>query len=326
MQKHMPHLSSAVSCEISTGAATPEEAIRLLDLPLERLLDAADRLRRAAFGTHISLCAIINARSGNCGMDCRFCAQSRHNATPIDRFPLLDEAVLRRRILDLARRPVSHIGIVTSGGALRDEELACVLRVLETLPDEVRRRVCTSFGRVSPDGLRALARGGVRRFHHNLETSRRFYPHICGTQQWEQRRDTVRHVREAGLSACTGGLFGLGETWEDRIDLAFSLRDLDVDSVPINFLHPHPQTPLADRPLLPADEALRIIAVFRHILPATTLRICGGRPETLGVRQREIFRAGANALMTGDYLTTHGCAVEQDCAMIADAGLEVARP
>lgn len=295
-------------------------------MPDEELLASADRLRRAAFGTKISLCAIINARSGNCGMDCRFCAQSRHNATPIDRFPLLDEAVLRQRILDLARRPVSHIGIVTSGGVLQEEELACVLRVLETLPEPVRQRVCTSFGRVPPAGLRALARGGVRRFHHNLETSRRFYPHVCRTQHWEERRDTVRHVREAGLSACTGGLFGLGESWEDRIDLAFSLRDLGVDSVPINFLHPHPQTPLADRPLLPADEALRIIAVFRHILPATTLRVCGGRPETLGERQRDMFRAGANALMTGDYLTTHGCAVERDCAMIAEAGLEVTAP
>lgn len=319
----MPHLSSAVSAEIEGRAATPAQAIRLLQLPDEELFARAERLRQAAFGTRISLCAIINARGGNCGMDCRFCAQSRHNDTPIERFPLLDEGVLRQRILDLARWPVRHIGIVTSGGALQAEELASVLRVLAALPDAVRRRVCTSFGRLSPDALQALARGGVRRFHHNLETSRHFYPHICRTQQWEQRRDTVRHVREAGLSACTGGLFGLGESWEDRIDLAFSLRDLGVDSVPINFLHPHPQTPLADRPLLAADEALRIIAVFRHILPTTTLRVCGGRPETLGDRQPDMFRAGANALMTGDYLTTHGCAVERDCAMIAAAGLEV---
>lgn len=322
----MPHLSSAVSSPVPAVVSTPEQALALLDLPYEALLAGADRLRRAAFGKQVSLCAIINARSGNCGMDCRFCSQSRHNRTPIATFPLLEAAVLRRRILDLARWPVRHIGIVTSGGALQQEELERVIDVLRQLPETVRRRVCTSFGRLAPDALRELARQGVRRFHHNLETSRSFYPQICTTQRWEQRYATAQHVRAAGLSVCTGGLFGLGESWEDRIELAFSLRELGVDSVPINFLHPHPQTPLGDRQPLAAGEALRIIALFRHILPGTTLRICGGRPETLGDRQAEIFRAGANALMTGDYLTTHGCAVEQDCALIAAAGLEVLHP
>lgn len=322
----MPHLSSAVSFPLPAAPATPQQALELLNLPDEQLLAGADRLRRATFGNQVSLCAIINARSGNCGMDCRFCSQSRHNRTPIATFPLLEADVLRQRILELAGRPVRHIGIVTSGGALQQEELDQVLDVLRRLPDAVRRRVCTSFGRLAPPALQTLAREGVRRFHHNLETSRNFYPRICTTQRWEQRYATAQHVRAAGLSVCTGGLFGLGESWEDRIDLAFSLRELGVDSVPINFLHPHPQTPLGDRPPLEAGEALRIIALFRHILPTTTLRICGGRPETLGDRQKDIFRAGANALMTGDYLTTHGCAVEQDCAMIAAAGLEVLRP
>lgn len=322
----MPHLSSAVSSPIPAVVSTPEQAFSLLELPDEALFAGADRLRRAAFGKRVSLCAIINARSGDCGMDCRFCSQSLHNQTPIAAFPLLEPVVLHRRILDLARWPVRHIGIVTSGGALQQEELEQVLDVLRQLPEAVRRRVCTSFGRLAPDALQTLAREGVRRFHHNLETSRSFYPRICTTQRWEQRYATAQHVRAAGLSVCTGGLFGLGESWGDRIELAFSLRELGVDSVPINFLHPHPQTPLADRPPLAADEALRIIALFRHILPDTTLRICGGRPETLGDRQADIFRAGANALMTGDYLTTHGCAVEQDCALIAAAGLEVLHP
>lgn len=322
----MPHLSSAVSSSLPAPVTTPEQARELLTLPDAQLFASAARLRQAVFGDRISLCAIINARSGNCGMDCRFCSQSRHNQTPIATFPLLAADVLRQRILDLARWPVRHIGIVTSGGALQQEELEQVLDVLRRLPEAVRPRVCTSFGRLAPDALQTLARAGVRRFHHNLETSRSFYPQICTTQRWEQRYATAQHVRAAGLSVCTGGLFGLGESWEDRIELAFSLRELGVDSVPINFLHPHPQTPLGNRPPLTAGEALRIIALFRHILPDTTLRICGGRPETLGDRQSEIFHAGANALMTGDYLTTHGCAVEQDCAMIAAAGLEVTQP
>lgn len=322
----MPHISPAVSSPLPAAVSTPKQALDLLRLPDSQLFAGAERLRQAAFGKRISLCAIINARSGNCGMDCRFCSQSRHNQTPIDTFPLLEPAVLRRRILDLARWPVRHIGIVTSGGALQQEELEQVIAVLRQLPEAVRRRVCTSFGRLAPEALRELAHEGVRRFHHNLETSRSYYPRICTTQLWEQRYATAQHVRAAGLSVCTGGLFGLGESWEDRVELAFSLRELGVDSVPINFLHPHPQTPLGDREPLPAGEALRIIALFRHILPDTTLRICGGRPETLGERQAEIFRAGANALMTGDYLTTHGCAVERDCAMIAAAGLEVTQP
>lgn len=305
---------------------SPEQAHALLALSTERLLDAAEALRQAAFGKKISLCAIINARSGNCGMDCRFCSQSSHNHTPIETFPLLAQDVLRQRILDLARWPVCHIGIVTSGGALRDEELEQVLAVVRSLPSAVRSRVCTSLGRLESPALRRLAGQGVQRFHHNLESSRRYYAQVCTTQSWEQRRDTVLRVRQAGLSTCTGGLFGLGESWDDRISLAFSLRELGVDSVPLNFLHPHPQTPLADQPPLDAEEALRIIALFRHILPRTTLRICGGRPLVLGARQADMFRAGANALMTGDYLTTHGSAVEQDCAMIAAAGLEVIRP
>lgn len=322
----MPHFFSPVSSPSPAGVTSPEQAHDLLALPDGRLFDGAEQLRRAAFGNQVSLCAIINARSGNCGMDCRFCSQSRHNRTPIATFPLLEPSVLRQRILDLARWPVRHIGIVTSGGALQQEELEQVIGVLRQLPEAVRRRICTSFGRLAPDALQTLAREGVRRFHHNLETSRNFYPRICTTQRWEQRYATAQHVRTAGLSVCTGGLFGLGESWDDRIELAFSLRELGVDSVPINFLHPHPQTPLGDRTPLAGDEALRIIALFRHILPTTTLRICGGRPETLGDRQKDIFRAGANALMTGDYLTTHGCAVEQDCAMIAAAGLEVVQP
>ncbi|WP_300717750.1 biotin synthase BioB [uncultured Desulfovibrio sp.] len=306
--------------------ATPAGAAPLLDAPLERLLDSADALRERRHGRSVSLCAIINARSGNCGMDCRFCSQSRHNRTPIAHFPFLEAGALRERILRLAAWPVRRIGIVTSGGALEEHELHCLLQVVRDLPEDVRRRVCTSLGRLPEAHLRELAAAGVRRYHHNLETSRDFYPRICTTQLWDQRRDTVIRAQGAGLSLCAGGLFGLGESWEDRIAFAFSLRDLGVRHVPLNFLHPHPQTPLAGQPLLEPEAALRIIALFRHILPDASLRICGGRPETLRERQGDIFRAGADALMTGDYLTTQGMGVEDDIRMIEAAGLEVARP
>ena len=310
-------------CPVS---ASPAEAARLLSEPLETLLDSAAVLRERRHGKRISLCAIINARSGDCGMDCRFCSQSSHNHTPIAHFPFLEAAELRGRILRLAAWPVRRIGIVTSGGALEEQELHCLLAVVRDLPEDVRRRICTSLGRLPEKHLRELERAGVRRYHHNLETSRAYYPRICSTQLWEQRRDTVVRAQATGLSVCAGGLFGLGESWEDRIDFAFSLRELGVRHVPMNFLHPHPQTPLAGQPLLEPEEALRIIALLRHILPEASLRVCGGRPETLRERQGDMFRAGADALMTGDYLTTQGMGVEDDIRMIEAAGLEVARP
>lgn len=302
----------------------PSEARALLSLPETRLLRQAACLRETAFGRRIDLCAIINARSGDCAMDCRFCSQSRHNQTPVKVFDLLPDDLLRARILTLAALPVRHIGVVTSGGALHVHELKRLCGVLVSLPPEVRPRVCASLGRLSAGQLAQLAAAGLIRYHHNLETSRSHYPRICTTQTWEQRRDTVGRAMRAGLQVCSGGLFGLGESWEERIDFAFSLKALGVRHVPINFLYPHPQTPLAGQEILGADEALRIIAVFRHILPQATLRICGGRPLVLGKRQSEIFAAGANALMTGDYLTTHGQGVEEDLAMLAAQGLEAA--
>ena len=303
-------------------AATPAQAQALLSLPAARFFEQAGRLREAVFGRRVDLCAIINARSGNCAMDCRFCSQSRHNHTPIAVFDLLPDETLRERILELAALPVNHIGIVTSGAALSEAELARLRAVLAALPDNVRPRVCASLGRLNSAQLEQLAQAGLTRYHHNLETAQGHYPRVCTTQTWEQRRDTVAHAMRAGLTACTGGLFGLGESWEERIAFAFSLKALGVRNVPMNFLHPHPETPLAGQQPLSADEALRIIALFRHILPEATLRICGGRPTTLGARQHEIFAAGANALMTGDYLTTHGQGIEEDLAMIAAQGLE----
>ena len=190
--------------------ATPAEAVRLLDAPLEALLDSAAALRERHHGKRISLCAIINARSGDCGMDCRFCSQSSHNHTPIAHFPFLEAAELRERILRLAAWPVRRIGIVTSGGALEEQELHCLLAVVRDLPEDVRRRVCTSLGRLPEKHLRELEQAGVRRYHHNLETSRAYYPRICSTQLWDQRRDTVLRAQATGLSVCAGGLFGLG--------------------------------------------------------------------------------------------------------------------
>lgn len=305
-------------------ATTRDDARRLIDLPEAQLFAQATALRQIRFGNQVDLCAIINAKSGNCGMDCIFCSQSRHNSTGVATFDLLPDAELRERITRLAASPVHHIGIVTSGGALGEAELERLGRLVANLPETVRPRVCASLGRLRPEQLQQLHGQGLTRYHHNLESSQAFYGHVCSTQTWEQRRDTVLAAAKAGLSNCTGGLFGLGESWNDRIDFALQLRELGVHHVPMNFLHAHPHTPLANQPPLPADEALRIIAVFRHVLPEATLRICGGRPEILGDRQGDMFAAGANALMTGDYLTTRGAALDADLALLAANGMKLA--
>lgn len=304
--------------------ASPAEALALLSLPDAELFSRAARLREAASGPSVHLCAIINIRSGQCGMDCHFCAQSRHNAAPQAAFPLLDDAVLRERILALAASPVRRIGLVASGAALDGEDFERVLRVTESLPAPVKSRLCASFGRLDATRMARLRAAGITRYHHNLETSEPYYPRICSTQRWVQRRDTARRALEAGLSLCCGGIFGLGESWEDRVSLAFTLRGLGVGHVPLNFLHPQGGTPLAGQAPLSAREALRIIAVFRHVLPGARLRVCGGRPLVLGRRQGEMFAAGANALMTGDYLTTSGEALQHDLDLIAASGMEAA--
>lgn len=307
------------------GVADAEHARALLRLPDAALFASAARLRVASFGNGVHLCAIINIRSGGCDMDCRFCAQSSHYAAAGgQRFGLLDEETLRGRILTLAATPVRRIGLVSSGGALGGADFERVIALLRSLPAGVRGRLCASLGRLDTHRLARLADAGLTRYHHNLETAQHWYPRICSTQRWEARRATALAARDAGLGLCCGGLFGLGESWTERLEFAFSLREMGVTSVPMNFLHPQPGTPLAGQTPLSADEALRIIAVFRHILPTASLRVCGGRPLVLGARQAELFAAGANALMTGDYLTTRGEALEADLAMIAATGMVLA--
>lgn len=304
--------------------STPDEALKLaLETDFDALMSDASRLREQAFGNQITLCAIINAKSGNCTMDCRFCSQSRDATTPIDTFAFLDLATLKDRIRRLLATPVSKIGIVTSGAALNGPEFDALIQLLDSFDPAEQARLCASLGRLPEDDLVRLRNAGLSRYHHNLESGPSFYPSVCTTQTWESRRRTVMRGLGTGLSVCSGGLFGMGETWQERIELAFTLRDMGVDNVPINFLTPHPGTALGSLTPLDAREALRIIAVFRHILPQATLRVCGGRTATLGSMEKDLFFAGANALMTGDYLTTKGSALDNDLRMIADLGLEV---
>lgn len=297
------------------------EAYRLPAVSDRELFEEADRLRRANFGNAIELCAIINIKNGNCSMDCKFCAQRRGSKTPVHE--LLDNGTLEQAILKLSSAPYRHIGLVASGARLERRDLERIVAVVEKLPPSVRARLCASLGRLDAASLAMLKSCGIRRLHHNLETSSAFYPRICTSQSWNARRDTVLRALEAGLEVCCGGLFGMGESWQDRIDLALELADMGVRNIPLNFLHPQPDSPLGHREPMAANEALRVIAIFRHILPKATLRICGGRPICLGKHQDEMFRAGANALMSGDYLTTKGIGLALDLERLEKLGLVV---
>jgi len=289
------------------------------------LLYGANRLRQYFCGNTITCCAIINAKSGRCGEDCAYCAQSVHHSSAVQTYPLVDEEMFVQAYRSAYESGAQGVGIVTSGGCLDKNDLRKICGMIGKMRGKDGAYLCASLGMISEDDARALKEAGLKRFHHNLETSRRFFPRICTTHSYDERVETVKAVKRAGLEVCSGGLFGLGEEWRDRIDLAFTLRELDVDSVPLNFLHPIKGTPLeAAAPLSPMA-ILRIIALYRFVLPGKDIRVCGGREYNLRDTQSWVFYAGASSVMIGNYLTTAGRSTEVDRQMIVDLGLVPAR-
>jgi biotin synthase len=291
---------------------------------LEELLNCATELREHFSKNVIHRCAIVNARSGGCEENCAFCAQSRHHKTDAAAFPFLTRAKLLAEAAKAKDTGVTCFGIVTSGRAVTDKEIDVIVEVLGECLAMGFPSIGASLGILSYEQLKRLKDAGLRHYNHNLETSRSFYPSICTTHTWDDRYLTLRHAKRAGLEICSGGIFGLGESWSDRIDMGWTLSELDIRNVPLNFLSPIIGTPLADAPKIPADEGLRAIALYRFILPQAIIRICGGRPITFAGRQQDIFRAGASGILTGDYLTTTGNTFESDNSMVEKAGLRFA--
>lgn len=308
---------------LSGSYITKAEAILLIespDLNLLDLLSSANNIRNAYAGDRIDLCAIVNAKSGSCSEDCSYCAQSSKYKTNAMIFPLLNEEAILQKAEEAKAGGVSRFSIVTSGKKLSKKELKKIasvfvkIRAMNILP-------CASFGILSLDELTFLRENGLDRYHHNIETSERFFPRICSTHTFTERVMTIEAAQKAGLSVCSGGILGMGETWQDRLDMAFLLKDLAVQSVPINFLSPIKGTPLGERDILHPFEALRCISLFRFILPDKSIRICGGREQVLRDFHPMIFMAGADALMTGNYLTTTGRSFEDDINLIILHGL-----
>jgi biotin synthase len=324
MNNH-PDISQIARRAIGGTGCTREEAQALTggSVKPEELFGGANKIREAHFGNRVNLCAIVNARAGQCSEDCRFCAQSAHHKTEAECYSLLGKDAILEAAKKMTHSGAATFGIVTSGPTVDDEELGSISETVGDMFQTSGLQPCASLGSLTFEQFVDLKNAGLTRFHHNLETSQNYFPKVCSTHTWEERVECIRNAQRAGLEVCSGGLFGLGESWNDRIDMAITLRELEVRSVPLNFLNPVKGTPLGESEPLRADEALRIIAVYRFLLPTATLRVCGGRPVVLRDRQREIFRAGANALMTGDYLTVAGISPDTDRKMIAELGLVI---
>jgi biotin synthase len=283
----------------------------------------AGRIREKNFGGMVDACSIINARSGNCPEDCAFCAQSAHHGTQVNTYPLLTADAVTEAANRAFEKGVRRFCIVTSGrGISSDKELSGIARMVERVR-EIGFLPCATLGTLTATQLRTLKDAGLSRYHHNLETSKKFFPRICSTHTFDERVETLLAAKEAGLSTCSGGIFGLGEDLNDRAEMALELSRIGIDSLPVNFLMPIAGTPLEDADFMTPFEALKSIALLRHILPGKEIRVCGGRLTTLRDLHPMIFMAGANGLLMGDYLTTNGRDFADDLRMIEDLGMRL---
>ncbi len=307
---------------LSTGEITPAEALRLLnEAPLDGLLEAADRLRLHFAGDRIDTCSIMNARSGRCSENCKWCSQSAHHRAAIEVYPLASPDQVMRHADDNASKGVARFSLVTSGRALSNEETE---RCAEYYRAIARRHpnlgLCASMGLLDRNQLETLRRAGVTRYHCNLETAPSHFPALCTTHTVEQKLQTLRWARESGMELCSGGILGMGESAEQRLELAFALRDLGVDSIPLNVLNPIPGTPLEGTPPLTHEELLRSFALFRLIHPRAVIRFAGGRTLLPVEVQERALRGGINGAIVGDLLTTLGQSVAEDRALFTRLG------
>ncbi len=312
---------------LNGGETTAAEGQWLIGLHhdyLPWLMAGADRIRKANRGDEIEVCAISNVRSGNCSENCSFCSQSGHHkqtTAPVYNF------IESEDLVDQAKRArewgASDFGVVSKGWGMRsDRERKKLGEYFSEMGENSDIGRCASLGVLTEDTATELKGMGLENYHHNLESAESFFHNVCTSHTYQENIDTIRNARDAGLRVCAGGILGMGESLDQRIELAMQLRDLGVESVPLNFLSPQQGTPMADREPLSAFEILQSIAVFRYLLPKAEIRIAGGR-QFLGDMQSMIFMAGASGVMIGDYLTTSGRSVDDDLQMFADLKLRV---
>lgn len=303
-----------------TNAISYEEACELALQPYETidLILCAHKIRDTYKNDRIFTCSITNAKSGFCSEDCAFCAQSAYHNTKIATYPLLSIDELVDNAIRMHEAGATKFSMVTSGYTLNDHEIESICKAASLIKNQTDLSLCASLGILTEPILRQLKENGITTYHHNLETARSYFNQICTTHAYDEDIETVKMAQSAGLCVCSGGIFGLGETWKQRVELACTLRELNVDSIPVNFLNPIPGTRMENRPLLTPMDALKCIALVRLINPEKDITVCGGREVTLRDYQSWVFIAGANGLMVGNYLTTQGRSISMDIDLIKE--------
>lgn len=317
----MMNLQLLTDKTLSGEQISKAEAMFLYKQPLDELCESADKIRRQFCSNQFDICTIINGKSGHCSENCKFCAQSAYNHTCAAQYPLLPEEEIIAQAKINHERGVLRYSIVTSGKRLSDAEVDKMCEVIRRIKDEVGISVCVSFGLLNEQQFRKLKDAGATRVHNNLETSRKNFPNICTTHTFDDKVQAIRAAQAAGLSICSGGIMGLGETAEDRIDMALSLRELGIKSVPVNMLNPIPGTPFENNQRLTAEDMRRIVAVYRFILPTASIRLAGGR-GLLPDKGKGCFISGANAAISGDMLTTAGITTKTDMELLTELEYE----
>lgn len=310
---------------IRKNLPSKENLLKILSLEKDKLislLNVTDKIRRHFFKNKVGLCAIYNAKSGNCSEDCIFCSQSCTSSAAIDKYSFTGSDAVKGVAEKVEKSPVKRLGIVTSGRTLSKKDIVEFKKSLGFFNGK-RLSCCASFGIGSYEMLKDLEQSGVKRYHHNLETAESFFPEICTTHTYEERTETVKNAKKAGLKVCCGGIFGLGESDEQILEFALTLKELDPDSVPVNFMVALEGTKAEGFDYLNPFKCLLIVALLRIVLPDKEIIICGGRKENLKELFPFIFHAGASNLMTGDYLTTPGEAMINDLGMIRHLGFIV---
>ena len=299
-----------------------EDALLLLNEDLDLLCQYADELREHFCKDSFDMCTIINGKSGKCSENCKYCAQSAHFNTSVEEYPLLDLETIKEDAKYNDEKGVLRYSVVTSGKRLSDKEVDTLCEVYEKIKKETKLSLCASHGLLSFENFQKLKAAGVTRYHNNLEASRNFFPQICTTHTYDDKINTIKAAQMAGLEVCSGGIMGLGETMEDRIDMALELREIGIKSIPVNILNPIKGTPMENNRPISKEEAQRIVAIYRFIIPQGTIRLAGGR-GLLDDKGRAIFNSGANAAITGDMLTTAGITIDDDMSMLKELGYKV---
>lgn len=299
-----------------------EDTEFFISADIKPLCEGADLIRKHFCGDHIDLCSIINGKSGKCSENCRFCAQSAHNCTGVNEYPFLDTETILKECKHNEAKGVHRFSIVTAGRTLSDSDFEKAVDAYSTLHEKTEMLLCGSHGLLTDEQFRRLRSTGVNRYHCNIETSRRNFPNICTTHTYDDKIACIKRAQNAGFEVCSGGIIGMGETWEDRIDMAISLAELGVSSIPINALMPIKGTPLEKLARLSEEDILRTVAIFRYIVPTAQIRLAAGR-DLMTDCGKQAFLSGANSTITGDMLTTSGNDINGDVNMLSAMGFDI---